>query len=74
MRCHGVVQKFSTTSIRKGEDVASDVKTEFKIGKVDTEIKVDTKNKVRGKKKFVLLSIPQTVPLHKSYQRCFSTT
>lgn len=54
--------------------MASDVKTEFKIGKVDTEIKVDTKNKVRGKKKFVLLSIPQTVPLHKSYQRCFSTT
>jgi len=44
--CLGV-QKFSTCSIRKGEDMASDVKTEFKIGKVDTEIKVDTKNKVR---------------------------
>lgn len=41
--------KFNTSSVRKGEDVSSDAKTEFKLGQVETEVKIDTKNKIHVK-------------------------
>lgn len=44
--------KFNTTSVRKGEDVSSEAKTELKFGQVETEFKIDTKNKIHAKLEF----------------------
>ena len=41
-----MVQKVNSTHLRKGDDVASDVKAELKIKGVDTEIKLDSKSRV----------------------------
>ena len=41
-----MMQKFNSTHLRKGDDVASDVKAELKIKGVETEIKLDSKSRV----------------------------
>ncbi|CAI5495580.1 unnamed protein product [Closterium sp. Naga37s-1] len=40
------MQKFQTASVKKGDEVSCDVKTEVEIGNVEAEFKLDTKSKL----------------------------